>query len=295
MCCCFLIFCTLLVFKFDVILAQNNISAGKHLCGNMVIRHLGYSVCNYLITHPDTPHGGFMKTQPIFPDLRPEISRSNAKKAQWLGSCSSLCSHSAQKEEFQSVIWPKERDRPPVPHLPAALAPHRAQLRHARTLRGNAASSDPQQGLYLTWRSARRIRSDAEVWTSPPVSSEPAAGRAGLWTPRPTRNCRSPGGGSTGAHRWSPSCWAVRRTERRRLRPRCSSCQVWEKGVRHGGADGPSAQLRLRRSAGAHGAAARLEVEPPSSQRAPGPKVAFFPEGLDRSPPEYDRAVAPCV
>lgn len=80
---------------------------------------------------------------------------------------------------------------------------------------------------YLTWRSARRSRSDAEVWTSPPVASEPAAGRAGLWTPRPTRSRRSPGGGWTGARRSSPSCWAVKRTERRRLRPRCSSCRLW--------------------------------------------------------------------
>lgn len=137
-----------------------------------------------------------------------------------------------------------------------------------------------EAGVYLTWRSARLIHSDAEVWTSPPVSSEPAAGRAGLWTPRPTRNSRSPRGCSTGARRWSPSSWAVKRTETRRLRPRCSSCQVWEKRVRHGGADRPSAQLRLRRSAGAHAAAARLEVEPPSPQRAPEPKVAFLLEGL---------------
>lgn len=87
-------------------------------------------------------------------------------------------------------------------------------------------------GVYLTWRIARLIHSDAEVWTSPPVSSEPAAGRAGLWTPRPTRNSRSPCGCSTEARRWSPSCWAVKRTETRHLRPWCSSCQVQEKRVR---------------------------------------------------------------
>lgn len=148
-------------------------------------------------------------------------------------------------------------------------------------------SSNAQQGeikkRYLTWRSARLSHSDAEVWTSPPVSSEPAAGRAALWTSRPTQNSRSPGGCWTGARRSSPSCWAAKRTETRRLRPWCSSCQIWENRLGHGGADRPSAQLRLRgahRSARSGGAAGGGASEP----RVPEPKVACFLEDLRQVP-----------
>lgn len=120
--------------------------------------------------------------------------------------------------------------------LPAALLSPRAQARRARTLRGSQVQLQTEAtiaaGVHLTWRSARRIHSDAEVWTSPPASSGPAAGLAGPGTPRPKPSSRSPGGCSTGARRWSPSCWAVKRTETRRLRP---SCQVFWGGWWWGG------------------------------------------------------------
>lgn len=104
---------------------------------------------------------------------------------------------------------------------------------------------------YLTWRSVTRTRSDAEVWTSRPVASGPAAGRAALWTPRPTRTLRPRAGPPTAVRRWWPRCWAAERTERRSLRPwcswwpsnecgrqlrlalRCVAAAVWRRSVRH--------------------------------------------------------------
>lgn len=85
---------------------------------------------------------------------------------------------------------------------------------------------DPRERVcrcfYLTWRSARPCHSDAEVWTFAPVSSGPVPGRVALWTPRPTWSSRSRGGRPTAVRRWWPSCWAVGRRERGRLKPRYS-------------------------------------------------------------------------
>lgn len=244
----FKILCTLPFFKFGVILYQNYISGGKYLCGDI---------------------------KPTFPDLQAFwIHAQRGENSSAAAAFSPLIFLLPSRKS--RLVQSRERDQPPVSPLPApgfiftSFSPSAApSCAHFTRKRGDEVQTHNKvtlkAGVYLTWRSAR-LHSDAEVWTSPPVSSEPAAGRAGLWTPRSTRNSRSPCGCSTEARRWSPSCWAVKRTETPRLRPRWSSCQVREKGVRHGGADRPSAQLQLRRARRAHGAAARLEVEPPSPQ-----------------------------
>lgn len=82
-------------------------------------------------------------------------------------------------------------------------------------------------GVYLTWRSARQTHFDAEVWTSRPVSSSPAAGRAALCSSHSTWSPRSRAGRPTGARRRWPTCWAAKRTEIRSLRP-LYSLWSWE-------------------------------------------------------------------